>query len=234
MRTLLLVAAERLELEGVLARCSSVERLRWPVDFAARGVLKGTRLILAANGPGPKLAAEAVETACGLEEIEGIVSTGTCGGLDPDLRCGDIFVASEVRALDAGVTYVPQPLRSARLFRSGPLVSADRVVSTAEEKRRLRATGAGAVEMEAAGVAARASEHGLPFFCVRVVMDGASESFALDLNRFRDASGRFSRWGILRAALFHPWVVVPEMILLRRTCAAASRALGEFFAECQF
>jgi len=39
--------------------------------------------------------------------------------------------------------------------------------------------------MEAAAVAARSKRAGLPFCCIKVISDVASESFGLDLNKMR-------------------------------------------------
>ena len=73
-----------------------MSKLDWPVDFARRVWLNGKAVVLVANGPGPKLAGEAVEIAKGHEELTGLVSTGFCGGLDPALQPLDIFVAAEI------------------------------------------------------------------------------------------------------------------------------------------
>ena len=82
--------------------------------------------------------------------------------------------------------------------------------STASLHRRTKKpnsaqTGADAVEMEAAGVAAtRRSEWSIPFYCVRVVTDTADETFRWISIRLRDPDGRFSRSKILAAALRSP------------------------------
>ena len=102
----------------------------------------GGRWLLAANGPGA-LAGQALRDKT---NVEGIVSTGFCGALDPTLRIGDIVVSSA-------------EVSSPRPFLRGEIVSVDRVAVTSAEKRALRErTGAAAVEMEAAGVAARAAD----------------------------------------------------------------------------
>jgi adenosylhomocysteine nucleosidase len=115
-----------------------------------------------------------------------------------------------------------------------PILSADHVVRTAEEKRRLRATGACAVEMEAAGVAARAQAHGLRFYCVRSVTDLASESLANDFNAALRADGHFDTIFILGQAFRHPGARLPELLRLRGRCTRAARVLGDFFADCRF
>jgi hypothetical protein len=98
----------------------------------------------------------------------------------------------------------------------------------------LRATGASAVEMEAAGVAERAAQWGLPFYCVRAVTDLAEESFGMDFNAALRSDGRFETMRILASALRNPVKLFPELIRLRGRCQTAANALGEFIAGCRF
>ena len=125
------------------------------------------------------------------------------------------------------------PITATRKYKSGKLLSMDRVASTAAEKSELRKTGADAVEMEAGAVAAKAKEWNLPFYAIRVVTDTATESFPLDFNRMRDADGRFDRAKIITAALRRPGVIFPELLRLNKRCKSAAKALGEFIANCR-
>ena len=154
--------------------------------------------------------------------MDGIVSTGFCGALDPALGVGDIVVSGDVVA-------------SPRPFVRGEILSLDRVAVTAVEKRLLRErTGAAAVEMESAAVAAKAREWGVPFRCIKVVSDTAAEDLPLDFNLYRDAAGRFSRSRIALAAMRRPFSAIPKLLRLDRNCRHAAEKLGEFFADCQF
>jgi nucleoside phosphorylase len=195
--------------------------LRW---IPASG--ESIRVVKSAKGPGPRLAAEAVDSIS--EPVDVVVSTGLCGALDPKLRVGDIVVASEVNGKPAAAP------RTQSFFYSGPLVSVDRVIDTANEKRRLAASGAIAVEMEAAAVAARAAAMSVPFYCIRAVSDTADETFALDLNRARRSDGRFSVPRILFQAFRNPMTGVPELMRLKRNSELAARALGDFVGNCDF
>jgi nucleoside phosphorylase len=177
-----------------------------------------------ANGPGPELVKRAL--AAGKAEkhkVDGILSTGLCGALDPALRVGDIVVSGDA------------DLKSAARFVRGAVHTVDRVVGTTREKRTLRnQTGAVAIDMEAATVQAEAVERNVPFLCVRVVSDTAGDALPLDFNRYRNARGDFSRSRIALAAVAHPFTVLPQLIEFDRNCRRAADALGDFLADSQF
>jgi adenosylhomocysteine nucleosidase len=222
------VAADALEFSGLLSHAERVVKLDWPLDFASRIWLNGREAVLVANGPGPKLAREAAEIAKTREELNGLVSTGFCGALDPALKPLDIFIATKVNAGQAR-----PPVNPTRGYKTGALHSIDRVAITPAEKSELHKTGAAAIEMEAAAVAATAEEYNLPFYCIRVITDSANESLALDFNQMRDTSGRFSRTKILAAAFRKP-TVIPKLIKLNKRCKDAAKALGDFIADTRF
>jgi hypothetical protein len=112
------------------------------------------------------------------------------------------------------------------------MLSQDRIANDAAEKQRLQAHGAIAVDMEAAGIAARAKRAELPFCCIKVVSDRASESFPLDLNKMRSIEGRIARGKIGIYALGHPGLI-RELLHWRRRTVDAAKALGEFLVSCR-
>jgi nucleoside phosphorylase len=226
---LLFVAAERRELEGLLVHVDEIVKPNWRLDFARQGRLNGMRIAMVANGPGPELAGAAVDMVRENEKMDGLISVGFCGGLQPSLEACDIFVATEV------VGFAPAPLPvSPRSFKSGKLLSINRVVSTAAEKARLSKAGADAVEMEAAAVVARAQQYNLPFYAVRVVTDTCNEDFPVDFNQMRSQDGHFSRARIIAAAFRRPGVVFPELLKLNKRTKRAAQALGDFLADARF
>ena len=225
------IAAEMREFSGLLRRASAQRPVNLPLRFARRATFAGAEWLLAAHGPGPALAAFAVEAALGSVSATAVLSTGMCGGLAQELRPGDIFVAGEV-ASPAGRWTCRRPLSSRKFFH-GLLWSEDRVACSTAEKASLRLRGADAVEMEAASVAAAAARHDLPFYCVRSVSDDASDSLSVDFNRYRDAEGRFRAGRIALAASARPWLV-PGLVRLARHARLAVNNLGEFLADCAF
>jgi nucleoside phosphorylase len=228
---LLFVASVPMEFRAMLPFTHGRPRTVASLEWAYSGTLGSYEVLFAAHGAGWKRASAAVDAAYSTFGPDAVISTGFCGALDPRLRIGDVVVgtavASPVRSFRA------QALRAGATHGTGVVSSIDHVARTVAEKRALRASGGSVVEMEAAGVAARAEALRLPFYCVRAVTDTASEDMANDFNAALRADGHFDTMLIFRHALSHPVARIPELLRLRRNCERAARTLGEFFADCQ-
>ncbi len=237
---ILFVASESYEIKPFAARLTGGRSLNWPLDYAEEYLWEGQRAILLANGAGPKLAAEAVEVArravmvadLSASRLEAVVSIGVCGGLDPALVPGQIFCAKTVVALDTDQAFDCRPIEAGHGFVSGVAISTDRVAVTLEEKKKLRDLGGDVVEMEAAGVAAKAIQAGIPFCCIKVVSDSSEEAMPIDLNEMRTIEGRFARGKIGSYALTHP-NVLPGLLRLKRRAEDAAGVLGDFLVGCR-
>ena len=228
----LAIASEAREFRGILRNCGNVVRLDWPAAFARRAEWNGNCMVCIANGPGFQLARRAVEVASSKERFNAVVSTGFCGGLNPELQVGDIVVASSILDVRSGRRYPASPVHTSLQVVEGTIVSQDRVASTAVDKGRLREQfGAEAVEMEAAVVAGFAQEENAAFYCIRTVSDRASHEFEIDLNEMRQADGSFNKVRILWEAIKRPRTRIGELMRLNAQCRSAEERLGEFFAN---
>jgi adenosylhomocysteine nucleosidase len=225
---LLFVAADPMELRGLLKYATAVRPTSVAVDFARTADVGRHLALLVANGAGWERAAAAVDSAAEFRP-DAIVSTGFCGALEETFGVADVVVGTEVAG--GGRTYSCAPLDASR---RGRIASIDHVAQTALEKRKLRSTGACAVEMEAAGVAGRAEKLGAAFYCIRVVTDLACETMENDFNGALRADGHFDTMNILRGALGRPTARIPELVRLRRRCVRAAQALGDFIVGCRF
>lgn len=224
-----MVAAMAREFDGLRPHSSVWTALPWPLGFACRAVVAGRHWVLAANGPGPRLAHQALTVAAKFVRVRAAVSVGYAGGLDPALAPASVFTPAEVLDAASGERFaVANP-------GSGLLLSQDAIASSARDKAALRHRfHAAAVEMEAAAVARWAASQRVPFYCVRAISDSASESFTIDFNRVRDRNGRIPSSRVLWQALARPWTRFPDLFRLQRRCRVASIALGDRLVECRF
>jgi 4-hydroxy-3-methylbut-2-en-1-yl diphosphate reductase len=167
---------------------------------------------------------------------DAVVVAGVAGGLDPSLRPGDVFIASEVRdehgrtVLRAAAPLVAELRRSGLRVRTGPMVSTDHVVHGVKERERLAATGALAVDMESSAVVRALGRDAdrVPVAVVRVIVDTAHSPVARlatipagarALLNLRRSAPALSRWAALAA---------PRKVLLagpRSFCAGVERAI---------
>ena len=224
---ILMVAADPMEFTGVLRHAGDMKSLSLAADWVRAVHLGNHQVVLVANGAGARRAAFAVEAAWAAFPAEAVVSVGFCGALAPELEVADVVVGTSI-ATGSGTFTALHPA-AGRPHHMGVVRSIDHVVQTSAEKRSLHASGAAAVEMEAAGVAERARTLGLPFYCVRAVTDLAAEDLSNDFNRALRPDGHFATMDILRGTLRSPLVRVPELIRLRNRCVR-----GDFIADCRF
>ncbi len=243
---ILFVAAEAMELEGILARADAAAVPPVDAGWARRCRLGGHEALLVANGAGWRRARAAATAGMDWFHPHAVVSTGFCGALDETLAVADVVVGTEIvgaprplpgpaKAYPARAPLIPPPSGGPRTRPvSGPVVSLDHIARTAWEKRLLRNHGAVAVEMEAAGVAECAAARGLPFYCVRAVTDTAGETLANDFQKALREDGHFDTILIFKEALRQPVARIPELLRLRQRCRRAARTLGDFVAVCGF
>lgn len=190
---------------------------------------------LAVSGIGPVHAARAAQRAlaCGATTL---ANWGVAGALDPGLVPGDVLVPDRIRSAGDAGGFTPDPDACAALIHAcggrlrlgrGTLWSAAAPVATRAEKRALAASsGALAVDMEAAAIAAVARGAGVPFVAVKVICDPVTREVPPRVARALDgADGGVSLRMLFAIAGGGPatWRAVRE---LARDFALARRALA--------
>jgi adenosylhomocysteine nucleosidase len=143
----------------------------------------GAGSLLAVSGIG-RAAADAAARTLIDAGVSALLTFGLAGGLDPALKAGSVVIANEVISAD-GIRYpanqawrerVAAAIGSLRAVSEGAVLTSPHAIETAADKAAaFRATGAAAVDMESAAVAAVAADHKLPFIAVRVIVDTASD-----------------------------------------------------------
>jgi adenosylhomocysteine nucleosidase len=145
--------------------------------------LLGEGSLLALSGIGRAAAAAAAQSLIDAG-VSALMTFGMAGGLDPALKPGSVVIPCELLASD-GARYVANPawreqvaaaISPLRAVTEGNLLTSTHAIETpADKAAAFRATGAAAVDMESAAVAAIAAQHNLPFIAVRVIVDTAAD-----------------------------------------------------------
>jgi 4-hydroxy-3-methylbut-2-enyl diphosphate reductase len=124
-------------------------------------------------GIGPRSATRAARLT--RSDPSPVLVAGFCGALSDDLQPGDVVLASELRSPDPTTTTCPDPAILAGVLRRGglrvhigPIASSTRLV-TGTRRSELRESGALAVDMESAWLAAAINPE--PLVVLRVVLD---------------------------------------------------------------
>lgn len=168
-------------------------------------------------------------------EPSGAVFAGFAGALTEKLHVGDIVLADAVvdgegnRWPTTWKAHLPEH-RWAPPRHRGVLLTVDQLAATPEEKHRLGENhGAVAVDMESATFAARCTQAGLPFACLRAISDEMATSLSPALTSLL-SGGSASPWRVLAALGRRPGML-PEMLRLARDTKRASVQLGLALGE---
>lgn len=190
---------------------------------------------MAVAGVGPFHALRAAERllACGVTRL---ASWGVAGALDPGLEPGDVLIPDRILyadddagfATDAATTACLGMALGTRLrVRGGELWSSNHAIATAADKRALASrSGARAVDMEAASVAAVAARAKLPFTALKAICDPAERELPASMLHAMDAaSGGFS-WRMLASIVTGGPATWRAARLLARDFTRARHALA--------
>jgi adenosylhomocysteine nucleosidase len=151
-----------------------------------------------------------------LTNVAAVLTCGFAGGLNPELRVGDVLFQTAEPALEAALAKAEG--RAARFF------CAPRIATMAAEKRELRrTTGADAVEMESEAIHAVCRERGIPCATLRVISDTADEDLPLDFNALANADQSLNYRKLALAIARSPGKIPALMRLGQNTKLAAAR-----------
>ena len=160
-----------------------------------------------------------------------LVSFGIAGGLLPELKPGSLVVSTEVvseggcwRGGEGWRGRIAEFAREAGAVK-GPVLGTRAVLATRADKGRARAqTGAIAVDLESAAVAAAANAAGIPFLVLRAVADSAGRELPPAALIALRADGTPDLARVLASVLCRPWQV-PSLLGLARDARTALAAL---------
>ena len=203
--------------------------LSWPgilCGFEAEAIIARQFMPLVALSGGRSEMARQRAQALLDQGASGLVSFGIAGGLDPDLKAGDLVIASHVTsasgtyAADAGwLAALTAALPGARC---GHVLGSDEILHHSSQKAgAFRATGALAVDMESHIVADVAQAAGRPYAVIRAIADKADFDLPMMVAQGLTADGKPNLGPILVGLARAPW----QLPALMATGKASERAL---------
>jgi nucleoside phosphorylase len=182
------------------------------------------------TGIGRQNADKSVRDFLAASSPELVFTCGFAGGLDPDLKPGEVVFELSEPQLPTPDSQLQAQLLAAGA-RPAKFFCADRIATTVAEKKRLRdETGADAVEMESATIHAVCRERGIPCATVRVISDTANEDLPLDFNVLSKPDQSLDYGKLFLAIAKSPGKLGALMRLQKQTRLAAER-LAEVLAR---
>jgi 5'-methylthioadenosine/S-adenosylhomocysteine nucleosidase len=240
-----ILAALKDEMAGLKQRTRTSERFRKGKILA--GCLSGKDILLVETGVGPTKAGNMARFLVENFQIDFIISIGFAGGVKEYLKVGDLLVCDAVlcdhgetgfedrkarglarKAMDPGRNEEALKKISKRgiAFKKGDILTVNRVIDSAEEKKWLGATyAAEAVEMETFSIAEEAEKKGIPLIAFRAISDASHDSL-VNISNLTDEKGEVSKWKAGLYAIFHPGDI-PKLLAMRENSQRAEKALME-------
>ncbi|MEY2490217.1 MAG: adenosylhomocysteine nucleosidase [Verrucomicrobiota bacterium] len=176
------------------------------------------------TGVGEKSCRTHIENLLRAQEFKYLISAGFAGALDQELQIGNLLVSENFSS--------PEILASAHLdftndgFFVGKLATVPGIVDSKSERDRWAAeSGAAAVDMETAYIAAACAAHRMPMLSLRAISDTPSEPFPAPPNVLFDLQKQ--RTNFARLALYlvrHPGALM-RLNAFRQRVAFARRSL---------
>ena len=165
-------------------------------------------------------------------QVEGLISFGFAGGLDPDLDVGTVVIAKSVATLSG-----QEILTSAKwgnkisaqlgcFYSTGTILGSNYPIIDSQQKIDVfHQTNAVAVDMESYAMAEIAHAHKIPFIIIRVILDPAQKKIHAKIAALFQADGKIDTKGVINI-LFKEPKLLKEFLDLGKQFYLARRRLN--------
>jgi adenosylhomocysteine nucleosidase len=225
-----IVCALPLEIAPFLSGCLSVRKYSGGRFVFRGGRFDEIKVAVVETGAGAELAGRGTRALIDAHQPYWIISAGFSGALSPELRRGDIVVATGIQSPDGReLTFDLQyPADPERGLHVGRILNSHHIVRTVEEKKRLAAqTGCLAVDMESFAVADACRELGQKFLAIRVISDDLSGDLPVEAVAIFGSAG-VRRWGAVASSLWRRPSSASDLWQLREQAWSAAESLAKF------
>ena len=197
------------------------------------GMLNGVRVVLFRTGVGRLRAREIIRIFFEHFEPGFFISAGFGGALTPDLKVGDIVLATDICEVQSGRCdwqgIIP-PLNNEVQYRQGRLITADEMIIYGRDKAKLGEDHqAIVVDMETSAVAGLCRRRDVPMTSVRVISDLVNEDLPPEINTFFD-NGQVRPALVAKAIVAHP-PTLPRLFRLAKNVWRAGDNLADFLEK---
>ncbi len=229
-----LVYALALEAASLEAQLSGVISINASGFTIRQGGLNRRGVVVIHAGVGKKNAEKAAKALIIGHRPKWVISAGLAGGLNPDVKRGDIVMADAVlseagRRLAIDLQISPAEQAANPDLHLGSLLTIDRVAFKAAEKRHLgERHNALAVDMETLGVAEVCRREKQRFLAVRVISDAVDEELPADIERLVTRKTLVRRIGATAGTILRRPSVVKDLWRFRETAHVCSERLAKF------
>lgn len=228
------VFALGIEVGGFEDRLSSVVRTRGAGFTVRRGLLHERPILVLETGPGSAAARHAVGALISAHRPTWVISAGFSGGLQPQLKRGDIVMANSLvnadqQRLAVDFSISQEALAATPGLHVGRLLMANQVILRAEEKETLgRQYDALAVDLESYAIAEVCGREKVRFLAVRVISDAMTDELPREVERLIAPQSISRRMGTAAGAIWNRPGSVKDMLKLREDALVASDRLARF------
>ncbi|HKV55288.1 MAG TPA: hypothetical protein VJN94_11685 [Candidatus Binataceae bacterium] len=235
---ILLFHAFAAEVHPIIARLTEASALPDAAVRGQQGKISGVPVTLVASGIGMRRSRLAAGRAMdSLPAAELVIISGVAGALRDNLAVGHPVLGQRLITRRSDDDFQPEQildipseyfvrlataLEAAQIdYTAGAMMTSRRALTTSADKRRAHTeSGAITVDMESAAIAFEAQRRGLPFVCLRTILDTASEDVVGAA--LADENGEVRALAAAKALITHPRMIGGVVHLLRNLRLAAS------------
>ena len=206
------------EVAPILERLDDVEEVNYAKNKYYKAKYKNIDVVVAYSKIGKVFSTLTATTMLELFACDVLLFTGVAGAVNPELKIGNLVVASKLAQHDLDITifghphgYVPEgsvyveadkdlialsKMVAAEMgvnVKEGIIATGDQFIASEERKNFIAETfKADALEMEGASVAVVCDALGVPFFILRSISDSADMDAGFNFEEFVESSAKVS------------------------------------------
>ena len=206
------------EIEPLIENFENVKKVEYAKNIFYTAKYKDLELVIAYSKIGKVFASLTASTMIEKFKCEKLLFSGVAGGINPELKIGDLIVAEKLSQHDLDITifghahgYVPEGAvfvesdkklvaiakdvanKKDIKWKSGTIATGDQFIANVDRKNWIKDTfNADALEMEGASVAVVCDALNIPFFILRSISDTADMDASFDFDEFLKDSSKKS------------------------------------------